>query len=132
MAGTVMWLAASDFGVFWTLIISVGSAMIASWLMYMVGRAFGDKLIGWYARKFPKQYPYLIKQMNFLREKGCIGVFVGKLIPVARTLIGLPAGMLKVDFLKYTVASTLGIIIWNACFIMSGYYFSEFFLNKWL
>ena len=49
-----------------------------------------------------------------LREKGCIGVFVSKLLPMVRTLISIPAGMVKMDFIKYTISSTLGIFcgIW--------------------
>ena len=42
--------------------------------------------------------------MNYLREKGCAGVFVSKLLPMVRTLISIPAGMVKMDFVRYTVS----------------------------
>ena len=60
-----------------------------------------------------------------LREKGCIGVFVSKLLPMVRTLISIPAGMVKMDFIKYTISSTLGIFLWNLAFVGAGYFFGE-------
>ena len=38
-----------------------------------------------------------------------MGVFISRLIPVARTIIAIPAGVLKMDFLKYTIYSACGI-----------------------
>ena len=60
-----------------------------------------------------------------LREKGCIGVFVSKLLPMVRTIISIPAGMVKMDFLKYTVSSTVGIFLWNLVFVGAGYFFGD-------
>ena len=45
-----------------------------------------------------------------LREKGSVGVFVSKLLPMVRTIISIPAGMVKMDFVKYTISSCLGIL----------------------
>ena len=46
-----------------------------------------------YFRKFPKQQPVIEDKMQMLREKGCIGVFVSKLLPMVRTIISIPAGI---------------------------------------
>lgn len=53
------------------------------------------------------------RKMAFLREKGGTGVFVSKLLPMVRTLISIPAGMVKMNFTKYTVSSACGIFLWN-------------------
>ena len=63
--------------------------------------------------------------MAMLREKGCIGVFVSKLLPMVRTIISIPAGMVQMDFVKYTVSSLMGIFIWNLVFVGAGYFFGE-------
>ena len=75
-----------------------------------------------YFRKFPKQQPVIEDKMQMLREKGCIGVFVSKLLPMVRTIISIPAGMVRMDFLKYTVSSVCGIFIWNLVFVGSGFW----------
>lgn len=81
--------------------------------------------MAFYFRKFPKQQPVIEDKMAMLREKGCIGVFVSKLLPMVRTIISIPAGMVQMDFVKYTVSSLMGIFIWNLVFVGAGYFFGE-------
>ena len=50
-----------------------------------------------------------------------MGVFVGKLLPMVRTIVSIPAGVVKMDLMKYTVSSACGILIWNFAFIGAGY-----------
>ncbi len=54
-----------------------------------------------------------------------MGVFVGKLVPMMRTLISIPAGMISMDFGRYTVSSALGVLIWNTVFIGAGYFMGD-------
>jgi membrane protein DedA with SNARE-associated domain len=42
-----------------------------------------------------------------------------------RTIISIPAGILKLNFIGYTVASTLGIFVWNLVFVGAGYFFGD-------
>ena len=81
--------------------------------------------MGLYFRKFPKHQPVIEEKMEFLREKGCIGVFVSKLLPMVRTLISIPAGMVKMDFIKYTISSLCGIFLWNLAFVGAGYFLGD-------
>ena len=91
--------------------------------MYFLGRWGGPKLTAFYFRKFPGQKQMIEDKMDFLREKGCAGVFVSKLLPMVRTLISIPAGMVGMDFCKYTISSVLGIFLWNLVFVGAGYFF---------
>ena len=50
---------------------------------------------------------------------------MSKLFPMVRTIISIPAGMVKMDFVKYTISSCLGILIWNLVFVGAGYFFGE-------
>ena len=54
-----------------------------------------------------------------------MGVFVGKLIPMVRTLIPIPAGVVKMDLMQYMLSSLGGIVIWNFVFIGAGYLIGE-------
>ena len=56
-------------------------------------------------------------------------VFVSKLLPMVRTLISIPAGMVKMDFAKYTVSSVCGIFLWNLTFVGAGYFFGDAAIN---
>ena len=63
--------------------------------------------------------------MTYLQQKGSVGIFVSKLIPMVRTLISIPAGIIRMDFMKYCISSTLGIFVWNLIFVGAGYLFGD-------
>ena len=107
------------------ILISVGAGLTGSWALYLLGRLGGSKVLGFYFKKFPKQRPLIEDKMDMLRKKGGIGVFVSKLLPMVRTLISIPAGMVRMNFMIYTVSSVLGIFLWNLVFVGAGYFFGE-------
>ena len=82
-------------------------------------------MLGFYFKKFPKHQPVIEEKMEFLRRKGCVGVFVSKLLPMVRTLISIPAGMVKMNFTKYTLSSLGGVFLWNLAFVGAGYFFGD-------
>lgn len=111
------------------MVLTVAAGLTGSWILYLLGRLGGPKVMGFYFKKFPKYQAVIEEKMEFLREKGCIGVFVSKLLPMVRTLISIPAGMVKMDFVKYTLSSLCGIFLWNLGFVGAGYFFGEAAIN---
>ncbi len=43
---------------------------------------------------------------------GAPGVFLSRLLPVIRHLIGIPAGILRMDFRRYALATLAGSLLW--------------------
>lgn len=134
-AGIIMPLAgiwASNGGMTFVtaIILSVAAGLLGSWVLYFIGRFGGDFLLKKYFNRFPKHEATINNKLDYLRAKGSVGVFVSKLIPMARTLISIPAGILKLNFTKYTISSVLGIFIWNFVFIGAGYIFGESVFQK--
>ena len=105
--------------------LTVAAGLTGSWLLYLLGRLGGPKVMGFYFKKFPKHRDVIEEKMEMLREKGGMGVFVSKLLPMVRTIISIPAGMVRMEFIKYTLSSVLGIFIWNLVFVGAGYFFGE-------
>ena len=129
-AGVIMplagiWAAQGEISFPLVMVLTVAAGLTGSWLLYLLGRYGGNKVLGFYFKKFPKHQPVIEEKMDYLREKGCIGVFVSKLLPMVRTLISIPAGMVKMDFVKYTVSSVCGIFLWNLAFVGAGYFFGD-------
>lgn len=129
-AGVIMplagiWAANGRIGFPMVMLLSVAAGLTGSWALYVLGRIGGPRVLGFYFKKFPKQQPVIEEKMEMLREKGCIGVFVSKLLPMVRTVISIPAGMVRMDFLKYTISSAAGIFLWNLVFVGAGYFFGE-------
>ncbi len=133
-AGLIMplagiWAAKGEISFPVVLLISVGAGLTGSWVLYFLGRLGGCKLLGIYFKKFPKQQPLIEDKIKMLQEKGGFGVFVSKMIPMARTLISIPAGMIRMDFVVYTVSSAMGVFFWNLAFVGAGYFFGETAVN---
>lgn len=129
-AGVIMplagiWAAKGEISFLMVLLISVVAGLIGSWALYLLGRVGGPKVMGIYFRRFPKHQPVIEEKMEMLREKGSIGVFVSKLLPMVRTIISIPAGMVQMNFVKYTVSSVSGIFLWNLAFVGAGYFFGD-------
>ncbi len=106
---------------FWVMVITVSAGLLGSLLLYALGRKGGELFLNAYIRRFPKQKAALEKNLEWVRRKGCVGVFLGKLLPMIRTLVSIPAGVVKMNLGRYVLSSTCGIIIWNFVFVGAGY-----------
>lgn len=129
-AGLIMplagiWAAKGEVSFLAVMFLSVAAGMLGSWILYFLGRLGGSRFLNFYVKKFPKQKDMIEGKIEMLRQKGSMGVFISKLLPMVRTIISIPAGMVKMDFIKYTVSSVMGIFIWNLIFVGAGYYFGD-------
>ena len=133
-AGIIMplagiWAAGGGISFFSTLLLSVLAGLAGSWLLYLLGRWGGSVFLRRYLRRFPSHEPAIRRNFEILRKNGCMGIFLCKLVPMLRTLISIPAGVLQMNFLHYTLSSALGILVWNFLFVGAGYFFGEQFLQ---
>ncbi len=129
-AGVVMplagiWASQGGIGFGTALLLSVLAGLCGSWVLYFLGRFGGEFLLNKYVNKFPKQKAVIEDTMERIRKKGYIGIFIGKLIPMIRTIISIPAGVLKMNFMGYTLSSVMGITVWNLVFVGAGYFFGD-------
>lgn len=129
-AGVVMplagiWASQGGIGFGTALLLSVLAGLCGSWVLYFFGRFGGEFLLNKYMIRFPKHKPVIESTMERIREKGYIGIFIGKLIPMVRTVISIPAGVLKMNFWGYTLFSALGITVWNLAFVGAGYFLGD-------
>lgn len=113
--------ARGNIGFFWVMVITVAAGLLGSLMLYALGWKGGEVFLNAYTRRFPKQKEALEKNLDWIRRKGCAGVFLGKLLPMIRTLVSIPAGVVRMDLLKYVVSSTCGIFLWNFVFVGAGY-----------
>lgn len=129
-AGVIMplagvWAAKGNIHFIPAILITVAAGLTGSLILYWIGYTGGDFVLKKYLNKFPKQRPMIEKKLEWVRERGSMGIFLSKLIPMIRTLISIPAGVSKMNLVQYTVSSTLGIFVWNLFFVGAGYFLGD-------
>lgn len=120
-----IWASRGGIGFGTAILLSVVAGLCGSWLLYFLGRYGGSFILKKYIKRFPKQETVINQTIERVRTKGYLGIFFGKLIPMFRTIISIPAGVLKIDFAGYTLFSAMGIMVWNLVFVGAGYLFGE-------
>ncbi len=101
-------------------IVSLIAAQIGTMVLYGVGRGFGHLLMERYYRKFPKHQVKIDKYVDRIDNEGPHVLTIVRLVPVVRTLITIPAGMVKIDIRLFFWYSLIGIAVWNALFLFVG------------
>lgn len=65
------------------------------------------------------------KAQSWFDRFGIWTVFFCRMIPLIRSLISIPAGMAKMNFLTFLLFTTLGTLIWNTLLVNLGAQFGE-------
>ena len=59
---------------------------------------------------------------KFFDDHGVVATLTGRLVPVIRQLISIPAGLAKMNFLKFILYTTIGAGLWNCVLAAIGWY----------
>lgn len=108
--------------ILWTTLGSMvgGTVMyyIGAWLGYDRTRALGAKIPLVKAADIDRTDAWFAKH-------GTKAVFFGRMLPLFRGLISIPAGVQRMPLLKFLVFTTAGSLIWNTAFLIAGYQLGE-------
>lgn len=102
------------------IIVSIIGAQIGTTFLYWIGRGFGHIILDKYYKRFPKHQSKIDMYVKRIDNDGPYVLVVVRLVPVVRTLITIPAGMIKINFKQFFWYSLIGIIIWNTVFLLIG------------
>ncbi|EYT49310.1 membrane protein DedA with SNARE-associated domain [Brachybacterium muris] len=106
--------------IFWTTLGSV----VGGLGVYAVGRALGLER----TRALVQRLPLLEQSdvdtaVRFFDRHGFPAVAIARFVPMVRTFISIPAGIERMPVLLFAAATGLGSALWNAAFVVAGYYF---------
>ncbi len=106
----------------WTTLGSVVGALA----LYGVGALLGRERTLAIAGKLPLvKISDIEKTEAWFLKHGKKAVFFGRMIPIFRSLISIPAGVERMPLMQFTLLTLIGSAIWNTVFVMAGYLLGE-------
>lgn len=105
-------------GILWATIGSVTGALV----LYGLGAWFGRYRLYKAAYAMPLvDIDDVERTERWFIKYGYWTVFLGRMIPIFRSLISIPAGIERMNLGLFTLFTAIGSLIWNTLFIMGGY-----------
>ncbi len=107
------------------LVASTAGSLFGALILYALGRWGGRKLILRYGRFLR------VKEADLDRAEGWFDkydewvVLFGRMVPGVRSVVSIPAGMLRTPFLRFVLLTTAGSAAWNTLLLGAGWYLGE-------
>ncbi|MEV1330740.1 DedA family protein [Micromonospora costi] len=101
---------------------ATAGSLAGALILYWLGAAVGEgRLKRWLDRLPLVDLEDLERADRWFERYGRWAVFVGRMMPVVRSLVSIPAGANRMPLPEFVALTTLGSGIWNALFVGGGY-----------
>lgn len=100
-------------------------SLVGAYINYFAARHLGRPLLLKYGRYVWITEEKFTRVENFFLRHGEISTFLGRLLPVVRHLISLPAGLAGMGHLRFSLYTLLGAGIWVTVLTFIGYFIGE-------
>lgn len=103
------------------LIVSIIGNLLASIVVWYAGHRLGEGLVLKYGKYLQFDEKDLEKSKNIFNKWGYFSVFFCQFIPILRSIISIPSGILKLDITKFLILTAMGATIWNSTIMYIGF-----------
>ncbi|WP_327104356.1 DedA family protein [Nonomuraea glycinis] len=104
------------------LLWTTGGSVVGALALYWIGALLGRERTLAIAAKLPLvKVSDIEKTEAWFLKHGKATVFFGRMIPIFRSLISVPAGVERMNMVTFLLLTTAGSAIWNTIFVMAGY-----------
>jgi membrane protein DedA with SNARE-associated domain len=114
------------FPIWQAILFTTLGSLVGAMVLYGIGAALGRERMRRIAIKLP-----LIKVEDvdrteaWFQKHGAKTVFFGRMIPIFRSLISIPAGIERMPIPLFLALSGAGSLLWNSLFVTLGYVLGE-------
>lgn len=107
---------------------TIGS-VVGAWILYGLAYVFGPAWLHALVRRYGRWVRIteadLATAERWFNRWSTLAVLLCRFIPLVRSLISVPAGVERMNFLSFTLYTTVGSLIWNAVFVTAGFLLGE-------
>ena len=112
LSGAILWTTAGS--------------IVGAWALYALGVILGrDRLMRFFDWMPLVDIDDVYKAEAWFNRYGYPVILFGRLLPIIRSLISIPAGLERMPLLQFTLFTTIGSGIWNTILVYAGYALGE-------
>ncbi len=112
-----------SFSVVEALVWTTAGSVVGALLLYGRGALLGLDRLRSIAAKAPLLRPDDIdRTVAWFERHGGKAVFFGRMIPIFRSLVSIPAGVTRMPLRRFLVLTAAGSLVWNSVFVLAGYF----------
>ncbi|MCG8968498.1 MULTISPECIES: DedA family protein [Streptomyces] len=108
------------------LVWTIAGSVVGALALYGIGALLGrERTIAVAARLPLVKVSDIERTEEWFRRHGTKAVFFGRMLPVFRSLISVPAGVERMPLPVFTALTTAGSALWNTAFVLAGYFLGD-------
>ena len=112
------------------LFATLGS-LVGAIFFYYLGRALGPRRAHAFLDRLPLvETADVDRTFAWFERHGRAAVFLGRMVPIVRSFISVPAGVVRMPFLQFIVYTAAGSLIWNTVLVGLGVLAGDFIQNN--
>lgn len=119
-AGYLAWKG--EMNLILVIISGIAGSILGGLFNYWIAVKWGRPIFEKYGKYFFVSHESLDKAEKFFARHGQISTFTGRLIPVIRQYISLPAGLARMPIGQFCIYTALGSGIWVVILALTGYF----------
>jgi membrane protein DedA with SNARE-associated domain len=116
----IMAASGGKMSLFGVIVAGTFGSWLGSAITYWVALVVGRPMVLRWGKYFFIPPDKLERAERFIRRYEAGGIFFARLLPVIRHLISIPAGIIRMGFLKFSILTTVGAAIWCAVLAWLG------------
>lgn len=111
------------FGIVPAILWATAGSLVGALALYLIGMFVGVTPLRWLFDKIPLlRADDIDKTVAWFERNGSAAVFFGRFLPIFRSLISIPAGVVRMPLWRFLLYTGLGSLIWNTVFIVIGWF----------
>jgi membrane protein DedA with SNARE-associated domain len=103
------------------ILIGLLGTMVGSWVSYVVGRGGRLELLERHGGKLHMGPAQIDRADRWFQRYGEATVLFGRMVPLLRAFVSLPAGVAKMPIVRFTVFSLIGALPWTIGLALAGH-----------
>lgn len=108
------------------LLWTTAGSVVGAFALYAIGAWLGLPRLRALVRRMPLlDVSDVDRTVAWFHRHGGKAVFFGRMLPIFRSLISIPAGVTRMPLARFGLLTLAGSFLWNAVFVLSGYLLGE-------